>query len=153
SCLAPLWQASHTAPNDVLNEGSRSSASVRSRRLSQSLVAAEIALAFALLAISGLLIVHLQRLNRLSPGFDPKGLMTFTITLPESIAARDSTRVPYQNRLIDALKAIPGVNGVAHVNQLPYGCCLSMAIYPDGSALNSAIKEQRPAFLPISPDY
>ena len=60
SSLAPLWQAARTAPADVLGDGVRASASARSRRVSQSLVVAEIALAFALLAASAVLILHLR---------------------------------------------------------------------------------------------
>jgi putative ABC transport system permease protein len=154
ACLTPLWQASRTVPSDVLNEGSRSSASVRSRKLSHSLVIAEIALAFALLATSGVLIAHLDKLNRVLPGFDPKGLMTFEVTLPDAILASESRRVPYQARLVDALRAIPDVNGVAHVNQLPLdGCCLSTTIYPEGSTPRPGLTEQRVGFLPVSTDY
>ena len=64
SSLAPLWQAIRTAPADVLGEGARASAGARSRRLSQSLVVAEIALAFGLLAVSAVLILHLRNLSR-----------------------------------------------------------------------------------------
>src|SRR5262249_21654583 len=59
SSVAPLWQVTRTSPVDVLNAGIRASAGARVRRLSQSLVAAEIALAFTLLAVSGVLIGHL----------------------------------------------------------------------------------------------
>ena len=66
SSLAPLWQALRTAPAEALGEGARASAGARSRRLSQSLVVAEIALAFALLAVSAMLISHLRNLSRTS---------------------------------------------------------------------------------------
>jgi len=154
SCVAPLWHASHTAPNDILSEGSRSSAGVRSRRLSHSLVVAEMALAFALLAVSGALISHLQKLNHVAPGFDLQGLMTFEVTLPQPIVSSDARRVPYEARLTDALKAIAGVSGVAHVNQLPLeGCCMYTAIYPDGYTGGTVPGEQRVAFVPVSPEY
>ena len=47
--LAPLWQAIRTAPNAVLSEGVRASASAPAQRLSKAFVVAEIALAFTLL--------------------------------------------------------------------------------------------------------
>ena len=56
SSLAPLWQAIRTAPIEVLTEGVRASAGRRSRRGSQTLVVAEIALAFSLLAVSAVLL-------------------------------------------------------------------------------------------------
>ena len=94
SCLAPLWQAVRTAPADVLGEGGRASASARSRRLSQSLVVAEIALAFGLLAVSTVLIFQLRALSRISPGFDADRVLTFVLSVPGTIADNRDTRVP-----------------------------------------------------------
>ena len=85
SSLAPLWQASRMPPNAVLTAGVRASAGLSTRRLSRSLVIAEIALAFALVAISGVLIAHLNAVKRIWPGFETKNLLTFGITLPDAI--------------------------------------------------------------------
>ena len=48
--LAPLWQAVRIYPNQALTDGVRASAPARSRRLSRTLVIAEIALAFTILS-------------------------------------------------------------------------------------------------------
>ena len=64
--LAPLWQSLRTAPAEVLSAGVRATASRHSRRLSQALVVAEIALAFTLLAAGAVLVTHLINLNRVS---------------------------------------------------------------------------------------
>ena len=77
--LAPLWQAVRTPPNAVLTEGVRASAGGPVRRLSQALVVAEIALAFTLLTVSVILVVHLRNLARVPTGFDPNGLLTFEL--------------------------------------------------------------------------
>lgn len=63
SSLAPLWQTGRTAPIDVLTAGVRASAGTRARRASRWLVVTEIALAFTLLAVSAVLIVHLRSLS------------------------------------------------------------------------------------------
>ena len=151
SSLAPLWQALRTAPNDVLTAGVRASASARVRKLSQLLVVAEIALAFTLLGVSAVLIGHLRNLARTSAGFDTDHLLTFSVTMPESIAAKDETRVPYQRRLTEALEAIPGVTGAGFANQLPLaGCCLGGTIYQEGSGSNVA---DRTAFIISDPGF
>jgi predicted permease len=153
SSLAPLWQAVRTAPNDVLGDGARASAGARVRKLSQSLVVAEIALAFTLLAVSAQLIAHLRTLAGTSPGFDPNQLLTFDLTMAESMASPEETRLPYQKRLTDALAAIPGVVSVAIANQLPLdGCCMAGTIHPEGRALNPEAVE-RTIILIVSPDY
>ena len=131
--LAPLWQAMRTPPNEVLNAGVRSSAGVRARRLSRALVIAEVVLGFTLLAVSIVLISHLQTLRRTSPGFDANQLLTFQLTMPDAVASNDQARDAYQARLLEALRAIPGVTGAAFANQLPLdGCCLGTTLYPDG---------------------
>jgi putative ABC transport system permease protein len=153
SSLAPLWHALRTAPNEVLSDGVRASAGVRVRRLSQWLVAAEIALAFALVALSGLLAAHLRALARTPPGFDPGQLLVFQATIPEPIASREETRLPYQTRLIRALEGIPGLAGVASANELPLaGCCFATTIYPEGRVIPPE-GVQRTVFHIVSPAY
>ncbi|MPY90547.1 MAG: FtsX-like permease family protein [Luteitalea sp.] len=151
SSLAPLWQAVRTPPREVLGEGARASA--RSRRLSQSLVIGEIALAFALLVVSTILIVHLRNLTRIWPGFDANNLLRFQLTLPDSLAAKGETRVPHQIRLVQMLESLPGVSGVAVTNQTPLaGCCYGAPVYPEGRPTNLGVA-RRTSFLPISPGY
>ena len=79
SSLAPLWQAVRTAPAEALGNGARASAGARSRRLSQGLVVGEIALAFALLVVSTILISHLRELSRTSAGLDADDVLTFVV--------------------------------------------------------------------------
>jgi predicted permease len=151
--LAPLWQAVRTVPADVLNDGVRATAGLRSRRLSRALVIAEISLALTLLAAGAVLIAHLRNLSRVSPGFNPDGLLTFQLTTPDQHDSNDQKRAQYQKRFVSAIEGIAGVTGVTFTNQLPLdGCCLATTIYPEGRPedLNSV---QRVAFLPITPGY
>jgi len=153
SSLAPLWQAARTFPNEVLTEGVRTSAGARSRRLSQSLVVGEIALAFTLLAISGILIERLRDLSRIRPGFDPDHLLTFQLTIGDAAHSDAEKLWPQQKRLIEALEAIPGVTGVALANQLPLnGCCFSTTIYAEGHEANLRAVE-RTSYVVSSPGY
>ncbi len=153
SSLAPIWQALRTAPAEALGEGARASAGARSRRLSQSLVVAEIALAFALLAVSAILIDHLGNLSRTSPGLDADHVLTFVASVPGAIADDPAKRVPYQRRLIEALQAIPGVEAVAFANQLPLdGCCLGTSIHPEGGPADLGAG-RRTSLMAVSPDY
>ncbi|HEY7210904.1 MAG TPA: ADOP family duplicated permease [Bryobacteraceae bacterium] len=145
--LAPLWQAMRTAPNEVLNDGVRASAGVRSRRLSQGLVVAEIALTFTLLATGALLVAQLNRLNHVNPGFDPNGLYTFRLSYSGS-----ARLAQYQAALVNALESTPGVSGVALTNQLPVnGCCLGTTIFPEGAP--ERFDAQRVAFLPVNSQF
>jgi predicted permease len=155
--LAPLWQASRTAPNAVLSDGVRASAAAPARRLSQAFVVTEIALAFTLLAMSAILVVHLRNLGRVPLGYDPDGLVTFQLTLPQSVASpsatpperRDARRVE-QNRLMAALRATPGVTGAAFASQLPtFGG--GTVVFAEGRP--SDAPGQRVLLVQTTPDY
>jgi serine phosphatase RsbU (regulator of sigma subunit) len=149
SALAPLWQAVRTHPNEVLSEGVRASAGARSRKLSRSLVVAEIALAFTLLSVSGLLIGQLQRLSHTSPGFDPDHLLTFELSLTDA----KRPLAAYQQSLLQAFNAIPGVRSAAVANQLPMaGCCLSSTIFPETRATGRDVV-RTVSFMAVSKDY
>lgn len=153
SSLAPLLQAAHTAPADVLGEGVRASAGRRSRRISRSLVIAEIALAFSLLAVSAVLIIHLRNLSRTSPGFDADHVLTFGLSVPGAAVDDMEKRIALQRRLIEQLKTTPGADDVALANQLPLkGCCMGTRIYAEGrpSDFNAST---RTSLMAVSPEY
>ena len=151
--FGPLYQALRTPPNEVLSDGVRASASARSRKLSRSLVIAEVALAFTLLTVSATLIIQLDVLTRTRPGFDPDHLLTFQLAVGEQDYPNAAKLAPYQARLIEALEAIPGVRAVAFVNQLPLaGCCYSTTIFPEGRTSDPRAV-QRISYLTASSGY
>ena len=123
SSLAPLWQAVRTLPNEVLSDGIRASSGARTRRISQSLVIAEIALAFTLLTASAILFGHLRNLKHVNPGFATDHLLTFELTATESPYSNTAKLVAYQKRLIGALESLPGVTSAAFVNHIPLEGC------------------------------
>jgi predicted permease len=131
--LAPLWQAVRILPNEALSDGVRASAPARSRRLSRTLVIAEIALAFTLLSVSSVLIAHLNALLRVSPGFEPSGVATFTVNANRASYPQLEQLGAYQKRLLTVMEQIPGVSTAALVDHLPLdGCCFSTTFFPDG---------------------
>ena len=133
--LAPLWQALRTTPNAILTNGLRASAGARTRRLSQALVVAEIALAFTLLAGSAVLLSQLTGLLGVHPGFDPDNLLTFQLTASDTRYPNTAKLAVYQKRLLTAIEGLPGVTGAAFVGHLPLaGCCYTAALFPEGSS-------------------
>jgi len=147
--LAPLWQATRTAPNAVLTEGVRASASAPARRLSQAFVVAEIALAFTLLTSSAILVVHMRHLGQAPLGFDPDGLLTFDVAMPRSLAG--NARRLEQDRLIAALRETPGATGAAFANQLPNGVGGGTAVYAEGRPPDAL--GQRVRILITTPEF
>jgi predicted permease len=153
STLAPLWQTRQTSPADALEAGVRVSVGARARRVSQALVIAEIATAFALLVAGGALALRLRALGQTPTGFDPDHLLAFSVDVPAAMVADGSMREasPYLRQLADAVIAAPGVMTAGFSNQLPLdGCCWSTTIEREGHPRGNA---ERTSFIIASPSY
>jgi putative ABC transport system permease protein len=116
--LAPLWQAFRTQPNEVLNDGLRASTSAANRRLLSLFVIGEVMLAFALLALGGVLWERFSRLDRVDPGFDPDHLLVARVFAPFSKYPEKQGRV-YMTRLLEVIGHLPGVESAGFSSELP----------------------------------
>jgi predicted permease len=115
--LVPALRASRPQLTDVLRAGGRGMTGGHGSLLRRSVVVAEVALSFVLLIGCGLMIRSAIALNRVDPGFEPNGLLTFHVgniraRSPEEFTAK-------QNVIKQRLAAIPGVRGVTMATQLP----------------------------------
>jgi predicted permease len=153
AAMAPLWQALRIQPNEVLSDGVRASAGVRSRRLSQALVIGETALAFTLVSVGALLIWEFRSLTQMSPGFDPKNLLTFQLTRFGADTDKAEKTTAYALKLIDTLETIPGVTNAALTNQIPLaGCCFTVALFPEGRTPGVDV-DHLVSLMVVSPGY
>jgi predicted permease len=111
--LVPALKTSHTQVSTTLNEFRRSVAGTRSRAQS-TFVVVEMAMALVLLVGAGLMVRTLMRLWTLSPGFDPHNVLTFTISMPPSLADQspDAVRTEYRE-LSQMLRSVPGVESLS----------------------------------------
>jgi len=109
--LPPAWLASRSAVSEVLKRDSRSSAgSPAARRLRNALVVAEVSLAIVLLVGAALMARSLVKLQGVDRGFDATGLVAMRLGLPRAGYADAVARDAFSSRLIDRLKAMPGVS-------------------------------------------
>ena len=90
------------------------------QRLRRTLVVAETALALVLLVGAGLLVKSFSTIATAAPGFDPAGLVTMRLELPESRYRGLDDQRRFRARLVEALNALPGVQA-AMVSELPMG--------------------------------
>ncbi len=89
-------------------------------RLRHALVASEVALALVVLCGAGLMITSLSRLLGVDPGFDPKNVLTMSMSLPQEIIYNGPPDHPLFCRELDAhVSAIPGVVAAGAVAHLP----------------------------------
>ena len=116
--LAPAVVGSRVDPIRVMT-GRGSGRGVEGRRVTRRLVISEIALSLALLIGAGLLVRSLLRLEQVSPGFDPGGVLVSELSFPRSAYARPGALARFFEELSARLTAIPGVEASAAVNVLP----------------------------------
>ncbi len=119
--LAPATQASHFNLNETLKEGGRdSSASVRGKRLRNSLVIAEVAISFILLIGAGLLINSFVHLRTLNPGFRADHLLTLNVDLSVVKYPDTQRRTTFFEEVIHRVQTLPGVRSAAVAGNLPF---------------------------------
>ena len=111
--IIPALQASRPAVVDGLREGGREGGQSASRRTRHVLIAAEVALAFVLLAGAGLLLRTLWSMQKLDRGFSTSRIATMRLSLPGSAYAGPPEVRAFYSRLLEQVRALPGVESAA----------------------------------------
>jgi putative ABC transport system permease protein len=117
--IVPAWGAMRHDLARALQQGSARGTSEAGRRTRGVLVVAEVALALVLLTGAGLLVRSLWLLNRVDPGFDPRGVVRVAVILPRERYATDEKKVAFFHTLLERLRAIPGVETAGATSSLP----------------------------------
>ena len=118
--LAPLLHLAPDATSLALKEGGmRTTAGAGRNRIRRGLVAAEVALAVALVIGAGLLLRTVMNLSNVDSGFKRGQLVTFAVTLPNATYARPEQKRSFYQRLIEQLRSTSGVQSVAGMTGLP----------------------------------
>jgi len=119
----PAWRAAGAQLRDALAGGGRTTtAGSRATLLSTRplLVTAEVTMAVVLVAGAGVLGKSVVRLMRVSPGFDPDGVLTMAVDLPDARYDTYAKAITFHRDLLERVSALPGVTGVGTINQLPF---------------------------------
>ena len=111
--LVPALHASSSVVVDSLREGGREGGPVASRRTRSALVAAEVALAFVLLAGAGILVRTLWSMQQVDRGFDASRVAVATVSLPQALYAGPPDVRAFYARLLERVRALPGVESAA----------------------------------------
>ncbi len=119
--LGPAWRTLRIAPAAVLQESGRGTAGTgrRGRDLRHLLVALEVALAFVLALGAQQLGRSFLALAALPLGFDPAGVLTAELVLPEARYADREAQTRAFRALVAAMRGIPGVENAAAVIGAP----------------------------------
>ncbi len=108
--LIPLLRARRVQIAIVLRESGRgSTAGAERQRTRSALVVAQVALALVLVVGSGLLARSFTRLRNVQPGFDGRDVSMTRLALSSSSYPTGAARVQFYGRLLDQVRALPGV--------------------------------------------
>jgi putative ABC transport system permease protein len=152
----PALRITKAGGADDLADGSRGGSAGRShQRLRSTLVVAEVALSLVLLTGAGLLLRSLGHLATVDPGFRPDNVLTALIPLPDSKYREASQILPFVDRLLTGVAAVPGVQSVSLGTSLPLSeSSWTKMVWPldRGSATSL---DQVPIFKyrQVTPDY
>lgn len=116
-------------PQRVLRESGRSGAGRRALALRDGLVVVQLALAVALLASAGLLVRSFANVAAQNPGFDSRGVLSAALTLPKEKYADDTARANAAARLLEAARALPGVEAAGLVDARPLSDAINGTSY------------------------
>jgi putative ABC transport system permease protein len=120
--VLPAMRLSLANAPAVLREGNRGTQDAGKLRLWNTLVAAEVAFAVALLAGSVLLIRSFAKVLDSELGFDPAHVETAEVNLPAINYDGESPAIStFHARVLERLNATPGVEAAGFANILPVG--------------------------------
>lgn len=117
------------AASFLKDDSTRGTAGRRTGSLRTSLVVAEVAMALALLVAAGLLLKSFANLEDVNPGFSPDDVMTAQIALPQARYPDSASRIAFWTRLIEKMRAIPGVTAAGLTTNVPFNGMVGSGSY------------------------
>ncbi len=118
--LAPALHARAGSFFASLKEGGQRTTAAGGRQLLRRvLVVTEVAFAAMLVIGGGLLIRSFWLLQKVDPGFNPNGLLTLQVSLPDATYPEPEQVRGFYQRLLGQVSRLPGVEGAAAMAGLP----------------------------------
>ena len=115
------WHMSRIHPYSALQESGRSATGSRGRQQFRSLLTVgELALGLVLLVGTGLLLKSLARIGEVNPGFQPHGVMTVALALPQSQYNTPEKRSAFFSAVLDHLSHTSGISSAGAGLPLPF---------------------------------
>jgi putative ABC transport system permease protein len=119
--LVPALRGSSFRLRESLASDTRTGTGAGSARARHLLVVADLALALVLLAGAGLMLKSVRALMLADPGFNVDGVVTAQFSLVGEAYREDAAVLAFQNRVLEKVRALPGVEAAALAGQVPMG--------------------------------
>ena len=150
--LAPAWRAARPDVMIVLRGTSRSEGLASGGLSRKIVVGLEVALAYVLLIGSGLMVRSFLELQRVDPGFSPRGLLTFQVQ-SDRFLQKPEERAVATRQIEEHLRSIPGVQSVTASNPFPLTGGYSPIRWGTEEALTDASRYKAVDPLIVLPGY
>src|SRR5262249_30345708 len=122
ACVFGLLPALHAAASSVtgtLKDGGRTATGRQLMRW--AIVVVEMSIALPLLVAAGMGVLGTRQFLSGPQGYDPDGLLTMKLLLPERTYPDAPARRRFAEQALDGITKIPGVSQAAVVNNMPSG--------------------------------
>ncbi len=142
--LSPALKATGTDPGKAMQAGGRSSSDSRERfALRRTLVVLQVALSLVLVVGALLFGRSLRNLVTLDPGFRQDGIVAVNVDVRHS-AVDETARAQAYKRLMDAIRAVPGVQHAAEASIAPMsGSGWNQSVVIDGQLRDGIVNMNR----------
>jgi putative ABC transport system permease protein len=150
--LLPAWQATKTDLSSVLKNDASFSSLHRSR-LKSGLIIMQVALSLALLIGGGLMVRALLQAQTINLGYEPQRAieMSFDLRLQGYDSAQGRE---FQKRLLQRVRALPGVESAAMANIIPVDLHISsQSVFIEGQEPSRSANAPRALTSDITPGY
>lgn len=117
--VIPAFRAYWLGLKGGMSEGQKSSAGHASRRMNAALVVVQLALSLVLLIGAGLVLKSFRNLMSVHSGFNEDNVLTMIVPVSNKKGTPEQLLGFYQ-RLLDDVRALPGVNGAAIASNIPF---------------------------------
>lgn len=153
--LIPVMAIRHANMAQVIREEGRSGTPGRGPRLMRrALVTSQVAFALMLLIGAGVLLASFERVLTIDPGFRAANVLTGTISMPASRYRDDAALRAAQVRLLERLRAIPGVEHAGLTTTLPFsGSYNDSVILAEGYRMQPGESLISPSKVEASDEY
>jgi putative ABC transport system permease protein len=153
--LAPAILMARTDINSALRAGGwGNSVGFRRNRLRSVLVIVEVALSLVLLSGAGLLTRSFYHLRNIDPGYDPRGVLTFSTDLPDAQYKSGEQVAAFYDRALQRIRALAGVSAAGIGQTFPLADnVIILGIVQIGKPAVPAGHRPLAAYNAVTPEY
>jgi putative ABC transport system permease protein len=150
--IVPCWRSSGADVAEAVASAAKgASGGDVSQRFRRTLVIAQVAVATVVASFATLMVSSLVRAQQVDLGFRTSGVLTARVQLPRSRYPEAQTRLQFFDRLLDRVRALPGVTAAAA------GSSVLLSRTPDSGAFTpegrTEVIEQPLTLDVVTPDY